>query len=171
MTRIVDEARAIFEYVAAFGNAGREVVKRGLEFHASKPAILRQPVEHVQRRVELEIELMRIGPVGIGSFRRAELIHTSKCDVTHPRVIDSVSQWKLLSNSSSTALSSLNGDAIASTVNPSRGTLVAMTSASTVSNTRSRLTRSVTPSGVTTRCLFARFSIVNVGSILTPVRK
>src|SRR5262245_10694067 len=39
-----------------------------------------------------------------------------------------------------------------------------MSSASTVSNTHSRLTRSVFPSGVTIRCRLARLSIVIVGS-------
>src|SRR4051812_21802601 len=54
--------------------------------------------------------------------------------------------------------------ALSSAVNPILGSFVLRSIAKIVSNTCSRLTRSVAPSGVTTRWRFARFSIENVGS-------
>src|SRR5262245_3226225 len=51
-----------------------------------------------------------------------------------------------------------------STTNERRGTLVAMSSARIISNTFSRLTRSVVPSGATTRGRFHRYAVVNFGS-------
>ena len=77
-----------------FRNSSCEVIQRHFEFDATQPSSLAEKRERVERRIEFEVEFVRVGPLRPGTLGRAELIllDAAKDGMTESKILANLQQ-------------------------------------------------------------------------------